>query len=66
MNKISKRIRNAIFTLDLFGEPVGFTIEGNSSYKSAQGLVLSVGILSTVLIFGANKFLKCLDYQETL
>ena len=66
MGKASKGIRNAIFTLDIFGEPIGFSIDGKSSYKSVQGLVLSVGILATVLTFGVNKFLKCLDYQETL
>ena len=66
MGKVTKKIRDTIFTLDLFGQTIGFRIDGKSSYKSVQGFVLSVGILVTVFIFGANKFLKCFDYQDTL
>ena len=65
MNKALKKLRASVLTLDLYGEDIGFTANGQRSIKSVSGLVLSIGILTTVLAFGANKFLLCFDYQET-
>ena len=57
MNKVSKTLITSILKLDLFGEGIGFTLNGKDSIKSIPGFLMSIVILVTVLLFGANQFL---------
>ena len=57
MNKISKTLITSILKLDLFGEGIGFTLNGKDSIKSIPGFAMSICILVFVLLFGTNQFL---------
>ena len=57
MDRATKKLRAKMFSLDIFGEEIGLNVDGNSSFKSFSGLLVSLSILATVLVFGANKFL---------
>ena len=57
MSKVTKTLITSIEKLDLFGEGIGFTLNGKDSIKSIPGFVISMGIFVFVLLFGANQFL---------
>ena len=56
MKSSGKKLRDTILRLDLFGEPVGFTIDGDGSHKSCLGLSLSFFILATMIPYSFKKF----------
>ena len=66
MAKIRPSLSSRVLSLDLFGQGVGFSVNGKDSYKSFIGLLFSIGILATVLPFGLNKLIICVDHSDTL
>ena len=50
-----KGILDKIMYVDLFGESIGFQIEGSSSYPSVCGTVLSLFIFAFVVIYVNKK-----------
>ena len=66
MGKVRHSFGSAALSLDLFGQGVGFSVNGKGTFKSFIGLVFSIGILATVLPFGLNKFIKCMEHSDTL
>ena len=62
MKKLSNRMKRIFSSLDLFGEDIGFKINGQRTHKSAVGFFLSLGIISTVLAFGLKKLVLCWEF----
>ena len=50
---------------DGFGESVNFTINGQDSYPSIFGTLLTLAIATTVTIYSANKFIIMLGREDT-
>ena len=51
--------------LDIFGEPVGFTVDGEGSQKSYLGLLLSLIIFGTIIPFTYQKFSTLRTFGDT-
>ena len=51
--------------LDLFGESVGFTIDGEGTQKSCLGLLLSLCIFATVIPYAYKKSITLVTYGDT-
>ena len=51
-----KKILRSFLKLDLFGESIGFQIDGLSSRKSILGAILSFAIFATVLPYSVKKY----------
>ena len=66
MGKVRQSFGSAALSLDLFGQGIGFSVNGKGTYKSFIGLVFSIGILATVLPFGLNKLIICMEHSDTL
>ena len=62
MVKLTRKIENTMLKLDLFGESVKFSIDGEDSHKSILGSIVSLGIFATILAFGTKKFINCINY----
>ena len=62
INKLAK----AFMKIDLFGESAEFKINGQSSSKNIYGVIISLGIFSTVLAYAGNKFQIMLNYDDTV
>ena len=60
-----KKLGSTFMRIDLFGEKAEFTIDGESSYRSLQGVIISLGIFATVLSYAVNKFSIMIDYGDT-
>ena len=66
MGKERRSLSSAALSLDLFGQDIGFSVNGNDTYKSYIGLIFSIGIIATVLPFGLNKLIICMNHSDTL
>ena len=66
MGKVAKKLERSLFYFDFFGEQVGFSINGQSSHKSYEGTIISLGILATVLSFAINKFILSITHSDTM
>ena len=55
-----------LLKLDIFGEPVVFTIDGEGSQKSYLGLMLSLCIFATVFPYSYNKFNTLRTHNDTV
>ena len=53
-----------LLKLDMFGEPVVFTVDGEASQKSYLGLILSLCIFATVSPYSYNKFNTLRTYDD--
>ena len=60
-----KRAANKLMRIDLFAERVQFKIDGESSYGSVCGLIMSIGIIVMVTAFGTHKLSSILNYSDT-
>ena len=65
MKTNSNKLRRAILQLDLFGEKVGFNIEGESSRKSIIGTLVSCYIFCVIVPYAYSKFEKMRNYGDT-
>ncbi len=68
MNKqrlLSNRIRRQFLKVDLFGETAQMNIEGQATYTSVSGTIISIGILATVIAYGGKKFTDMADYNDS-
>ena len=52
--------------IDFFGETVEFQIHGQNKYSSICGIMLSLGILVTVLAYGINKYSVMINHDDTI
>ena len=64
MERSAKKLRKTFLRLDLFGEPVGFTIDGSGTRKSFLGLFLSLCIIGTMIPYSFKKFDKLQSYDD--
>ena len=59
---MAKAALEAVNGFNLFGETINLEIRGQAAHKSFTGLVLSLGIFTTLLAYGTNKFFVFKDY----
>ena len=65
MKSSLQRLRSTLLKLDIFGEPVEFTVDGEGSRKSCLGLLLSLVIFATVLPYSFDKYKILINYGDT-
>lgn len=53
---LRKRVARILRKGDIFGEQVKFTVDGNETYTSIYGTIVSLVIFSILLIYSVNKF----------
>ena len=62
----TKKIGNAIRTLDSFGESASFTtFNGRTKVGSIYGAILTLLIFSVTLLYGVSKFIVLKDREDT-
>ena len=59
-----KRLSHMLLKLDIFGEQVVFTVDGEGSQKSYLGLIISLCIFATILPYSYNKFDTLRTYDD--
>ena len=64
MKNSAQKLRKTLLKFDLFGEPVGFTIDGDGSRKSCLGLLLSLIIIATLIPYSFKKFDTLITYGD--
>ena len=60
-----RQVKDLIFSLDTFGQDVGFSIHGKRKLLSLPGLIVSLTIFMTVGAYFIQKFNKMIDYGDT-
>ena len=59
------KLNKTLLRLDLFGETVGFKIDGHDSKNSWPGLLLSVCIFATIVAYTAVKYVVMVTHNGT-
>ena len=59
------KIGRSLLKMDLFGESIGFKIDGEESRRSILGLMLSLGIFATILPYAVKKWQVMINYDDT-
>ena len=49
----------------MFGEQVGFNIQGNQKYQSYHGACLSLLVLMMLSAYGLTKLIVMIDYDDS-
>ena len=58
-------VGKTLMSIDMFGERVGFQIEGMNSYPTACGTIVSILTLALVLIYALKQWTAMAKYNET-
>ena len=61
----SKQLKKGLLSLDIFGEGIGFNINGEATHKSYVGLFFSIIIFTTMTAFGIKQFDTMINYEDT-
>ena len=59
------RVKSLFMGLDLFGESIGFNIDGSERSSSCVGSLISLVIYILVFVYGIQKFITLLEYGDT-
>ena len=60
-----KSLSNSFNKLDLFSSNVTFLVNGNQTLGSTFGALTSIILIVLLSIYGFNKFLVMLNYEDT-
>ena len=52
-------------SLDLFTQTPGFEVEGNTSYRTFMGSILSLLIIIIVTPYAAKRYIIMVDHKDT-
>ena len=63
--KASSKLGDIIKSFDLFGEGVGFEIEGRATNTSYLGSLISLAIIVITFSYAASRFTVMSDYADT-
>ena len=63
--KARKKFSNIVKLIDIFGQPVNFTLDGHSSFNSIRGSVLSLLILALVTFQITKKYTNLVTREDT-
>ena len=58
-----KKFTKTLLKLDMFGKPVGFSIDGGGTRKSCIGLLLSLLIIATLIPYSFKKLERLIEYE---
>jgi len=64
LSKLKKGVRTAK-QVDMFGKYVGFYVDGESTYTTWIGALVSVVVIGLTLIFSSTKYLALRDKTNT-
>ena len=65
MKNNTQRLKRTLLKLDIFGEPVGFSVDGDGSHKSYLGLLLSLCVIGTISPYSISKFNTLVEFGDT-
>ena len=57
-------LRDWLVSFDAFGEPVSLNYNGDTTYKTAVGALLSISIKAFLLFFAAQQVLALMAYED--
>ena len=60
-----KKAYNGFLQIDLFGETVGFSIDGQDTYKSILGAILSFFMASACLAYFIDNYISMIQFGQT-
>ena len=58
-------LRTAFKRIDMFGKPIGFNFNGQSTYTTWYGSILSMVAISLVILYTSVQFITMLDYGDS-
>ena len=64
-NQRIKSVAKMFMRVDFFGEKASFHIDGEQSYNSIFGAIISIGIIGTIMAYGINKYKIMKNFEET-
>ena len=64
--KAISQISNTFKRFDLFGDSIGFKVNGNNVYNSVPGAIISLCIMIVVTLYGVMKFGKLSQREDTI
>ena len=60
------KLTNWLKSFDIFGSSVGFTVKnGDSTYKTCAGFIVTISIYLLVIIYGSTKFNAMWQIEDT-
>jgi hypothetical protein len=59
-----QRLNSKFKELDIYGEQIGLTYKGDSSFKTSPGAVISLIVLLAMVAFSSYKFSVFVNRQE--
>ena len=64
-NRNKSNIAKTLLKFDIFGERPELTVDGESSYSTWNGLIVSLVIIAISLKYGFDKFNKMINFDDT-
>ena len=61
----TRNLGRKVLRVDIFGETVGFSIDGSNSRRSILGALLSLAIFATVMTYATKKFGVMINRDDT-
>ena len=59
-------IKRKALSLDMFGRDIKFNYDGEDSFRTVLGFLLSVLAISVTILFASVRYLDMIDYADTV
>ena len=65
VSTFSSTVGNSYKLLDLFGETIGFTVNGYSSHRTCAGSFVSLIVILITALYSVDKWTVMMDREDT-
>ena len=63
--KARKKVSNFVKLIDIFGQPINFTVDGHSRFNTLQGSALSLVVLVLITFQSIKKYGILMNREDT-